>query len=333
MSAPVVPGGIPSQENRNCIEIITPFITELHSRGLLEHVQLMGGVGSAALKHPGTVILLDEQRIATTADFVIDNPDLSDYRPNQTKRDVDTLVTSSDPVVVEAVKNVAEEVIGESLEREIFPFKSGDYLDGQLAHPLSWQSVKTVTSDRYETEGGLVKALFPFSVPLPAEAVSGWKLEVGEFEYPVLNPAAAIANYLTRSISGLRAKDFDKVQEMARQVFGKAPEMAEWIVDGPGRSQLELAAILQTLRHGNKKDERGILDVGGAIQIAAGGVKKLVESEAFMLKGASTPVQKSLLRLAVIKSRGLGFFESNALIVKLFQKYAEKHAHTFTKNE
>ncbi len=47
----------------NCIDIVVPFRDELAQHTDLPDVQMMGGIGSAALKHPDTVILLDERRI------------------------------------------------------------------------------------------------------------------------------------------------------------------------------------------------------------------------------------------------------------------------------
>lgn len=319
----------------NCIDIVKPLVGELHNRGLLDGFQIMGGIGSAALKHPGTVILPDEQRIVTSRDFTTDNDDLDVYRPNTTLRDLDVLVLSSDTEQISKVESLTEEVIGDQLDISFFSLRQASHLQQQIEHPFGVKSLKTFVSDRYVFEdGSIVKALVPFAVRIGPQVLESWQVEIGGEEYPVANPASAIQNYLTRSISGLRPKDFDKVQEMTKQVAGKWPDMAEWIKHGPGKTQMQLATIFQTLRHGSRRpNSKSVLDVGGAFQVSAISPDILRYNPAFMFPEAEPRVQTAILLLARLKSRGLGIPESNPTIVKLFQTFAEKRLDTITKNK
>jgi hypothetical protein len=330
----------------NCIDIVRPFNNALHERALVSaegeavRVQLMGGIGSAALKHPGTVILLDERRIVTAGSFLTDKSSRRDLNPNRpppngTLRDMDALVLSDDPKIVDEVEAIAEETIGDQLEISIFPLRPGSHLAEQVAEPFGIKALKTFVSDRYVREdGGMDKALFPFAVEIEPEVLENWELEIGDDVFPVANPASAILNYLTRSISGLRHKDHDKVQDMAGHIFPKSPELVEWMVDGPGRSHMELAGIFQTFRRANSWPmAKRTLDVGGALEIRAGSVRALREHDAFMLADAEPNVQDAALLLALLKSRGLGIGESNEDIVRIFQKVVEGRIGTITKNK
>lgn len=324
----------------NCIEIVAPFSERLHDDHALAPVQLMGGIASAALQHEGTTISLKDRTIVTSPGFLEDpatQQALSAMRPNGTLRDMDALVLSSDPMQIAAVEATARQTIGDQLEISVFGLHTVGELYRQIEQPFGVSALKTFLSDRYVGgEGGLMyKALFPFAATLPEEALETYSLEVGKDVFPVANPAAAIMNYWTRSISGLRAKDADKVQQLAGEVFAKAPELVDWIVDGPGQSQMELAAILHTLRFSNSGQAKRELTLGGApgIRLRAGSVRALAEHESFMLPNHGSNVQDAVLALAAIKSRGLGVPESNPLVVKLYQRHVERHMGAITKNQ
>ncbi|HVX57981.1 MAG TPA: hypothetical protein VHA37_09755 [Candidatus Saccharimonadales bacterium] len=85
----------------NCLEIIDPFVQELAAHPELPEVQIMGGVGSVALKHPRTELLVDEKLIITPVDFLTDTSSdegqatqagLTVHRPNGTLRDLDGII-------------------------------------------------------------------------------------------------------------------------------------------------------------------------------------------------------------------------------------------------
>ncbi len=319
---------------RNCIDIVKPVISELSTLGLLDGFQLMGGIGSAALKHKETVIFPDERRVVTAPSFLIDNPDIARYRPEGTLRDLDAVVLTSQPSRVNAVEAVAKHEVKDALEVSVFGLRKAEHLRHQAEHPFGIKALKTFVSERYEDEAGnLIKALFPFAVPLPAEALEPWTAEIDGHEFPIMNPAGAVVNYLTRSISGLRPKDAQKVQSVMAHVAKVWPESVEWIVDGPGRSQMELASILQTLRRSNSwPHSKRHLQIGGVLRVPGGKLRDLHEDPGFMLHDKNETVQEAAIALATLKARGLGMFESSPWIVKLYQQFVERHMGTITKN-
>jgi len=300
----------------------------------------MGGIASAAIQHPGTEIRVDEHLIVTSPDFLTSKASrqaLQPVRENGTLRDMDALVLSTDPDEIAAIETAAGTTIGDRLEISVFGLHKAAQLREQVANPFGWQALKTFVSDRYvdvDYDGAVFKALFPFAVEVPTEALETYSLEVGREVFPVANPAAAILNYWTRSISGLRPKDADKIQAVAANVFAKAPELVEWMVDGPGQSQMELAAILHTLRRANSQPRSSReLTVGGAVRVQAGSVRDLADNPAFLLPNADPNTRDGVLALAILKSRGLGIPESNETIVRLYQRFAEQRLATITKNQ
>lgn len=317
----------------DCIDIITPFAEALGENPQLPEVQMMGGVGSAALKHPETIILPDEKRIVTSKTFTQANPDLSQYRSNGTLRDLDMLVLTDDEAQTQEVEALAKEIIGDQLVVSAFCLREGEHLNAQIRSPFGVKSLKTFLSDRYVMpDGSLEKALFPFAVPIDGDFTETWALEVGDTEFKVANPAATIMNYLTRSVSGLRTKDHAKVEEMATEVFAKAPELEEWAIDGPGQTHKQLADILHALRYADTP-MGGRISVGGVIPLQAPDtIRGLSEIDAFMLPDASRRVQEATITLAAIKSRALGVGESNEKIVRHFQTFFEERLHSITRN-
>ena len=235
----------------NCVDIVRPFVAELANRGIT-NVQVMGGVGSVALAHEATIIVPDERRVIAP-----DKLELPNYRGNRIKtlRDLDALVKSTDQAEVDAAQSVGEDVIGKRLQMSFFGFRPMAQFEGDARNPLM-ASAKRFVGDRYvlEEDGEIIaakKALFPFAVDIPEETVETWHLSVGEHDphpTPIPHPATTIANYITRSVSGLRRKDSDKIGRVADNVFAKAPEMRDWLLDGPGRSQIELAQAISSIK-------------------------------------------------------------------------------------
>lgn len=323
----------------DCIDIIAPFTEHIERyAAATSNIQIMGGIGSAALTHAQTEIFPYEHRIVTGHGFRQDpqvRAALEPIRPEDgTCRDLDVLVLSADEREVGVVEKLAERTVDGQLDISVFGLHKAAQLQEQIANPFGWQAFKTFVSDRYvNPDGSMQKALFPFAVPLDKANLETWRLEIDDHEFPVAHPAATVLNYLTRSITGLRAKDAAKVDVMARQVFTAAPELREWSVDGPGRTQMNLAAILHTLRHGGShSEEKRHLDVGGALWIEAGTTKELRDDEAFMIPEASSATQQAALKWAVIKSRGLGGLEAQEPLVKLFRNHFESMFDGITKN-
>ncbi|HVV66576.1 MAG TPA: hypothetical protein VHB72_00700 [Candidatus Saccharimonadales bacterium] len=312
--------------SENCIDIVKPFRDGLAAEDLLDSVQFIGGIGTAALAQEATIILPEEKRIVAPADLY-----LSRLRPDGNVRDVDSLVLSSDESLIAQVDTIAEETVGAQLENSTFGFRDAMHLQAQRENPFGFSAWKTFVGDRYAWPSGEVdKGLFPFSVPMHPDSLESWHLEIGDEEYPVANPATSILNYLTRSISGLRPKDAVKIQGVAANIFGKAPELIDWTLDGPGQSQLELGKVLHTLRE--PANHAGILVVGGAIELHPLPIRSLMDHPAFMLHEYDTRTQEHILAISKVKAMALHEAESQEAIVTLFQRYAERMLGTIIKN-
>lgn len=324
----------PSPAEANCIDIIRPYAAELQREGL-PPVQLLGGIGSVALRHKDTVIKTDEQRIIAPAGLELPN-----FRPDGNLRDIETLVLSTRDEDRQAVQDLGEATMGDSLIVEVFPFHDEQRTQELVDKPFGGKALKTFLSDRYMPadrqwvpgETQVRRTLFPFDVPIDDEALRPWTLEIGDdITLPVPPPGEVIINYLIRSISGLRGKDAEKVEEMARAIFEKAPETVDWIVDGPGKDEFRLARILHTLRESNWTPE--VLTLGGLLEVRALWYGNLKDSPAFLLSDVEGAPRRSAVRLASVKSRLLHLAESSDFIVTQFQRHGEQRIGTVVHND
>lgn len=317
-------------EMPNCLDIVKPYVEAVIAPGMPE-VQILGGVGSAALRDEATVILFDEERIIAPPDLY-----LPQFRDEGTKRDVETLVLSTDPLDNKRVKQCAKDTIGKQLIIETFPLLDASDMSTLYENPLGKNALLAALSDRYVDtsqgpDAGVQRILFPFATEISAEALKSWTLEIGDITMPVPSPAANIINYLTRSLSGLRPKDAEKVEEMGRAIFAKSPELVGWIMDGPGKDQFEMARVFHTLRERKRKPE--VLVIGGRLVVEAYSYDELREHPTFMLADRDDEVKDKVLRLAHLKSRGLHIGEGMKWIIGPFQKYVEPRIQRITHNK
>lgn len=309
---------------RNCVDIVRPFTEALGDR---ENVQLIGGIGSAALSHPGTIIVPGERRIIAPSDL-----QLPQYRPDGNLRDFDVLVLSTDREQVDEIEDIARQTIGNELELSVFDLRPIDHLPQMQAHPL--RALKQFVSDRYAYEDERLgvrvvrRALFPFQVKMDLDTLGGWRLYVGEkdpYPAPVPHPGTVILNYLTRSISGLRAKDESKVAAMSDAIITKDPTMRDWMIDGPGNSQMEFARILQRL------SRPGELAVGQHLTVTPVS-GNLSSHTAFMLPDSLEAIRRTVLDISYAKARGTRFFEQQDWIVTLWQRHMEGRVDSLVHN-
>ncbi|MEK7625842.1 MAG: hypothetical protein AAB423_00600 [Patescibacteria group bacterium] len=317
-----------SVASKNCIEIIEPFVQKVAEFPEIE-IQLIGGVGSAALAHPGLQIDFEGRAITAPTDL-----HLPQFRDDGNKRDLDVLVMSADRREVAEVEEFAEQVIGDELEISVFGLKEVSQLEAQMKNPFGLSAMKTFLSDRYVTgtsEGSeAYKALFPFQVAFNPSAMQTWNLSVGEANFPVPHPGMSIANYYTRSISGLRPKDAEKVELMAENVFAQSSETLKWLTEGDGTPFLDLANILHSLR---EPEEGGVeLSIGGRIVITPENYRELTNNGAFAPGGVSSRVANATLAVARAKSRALHALEVNPQLVTMWQRFGEQKASFFIKN-
>lgn len=307
------------------MEVIAPFVREMDQPQLPPY-QIIGGVGSAALADPRSELRLD------TVEVVADSGlSLPTYRDDGNKRDLDVLVLSNDEDRIREVEAVAEDAIGDELEISVFGLKSLDQAEKQIAKPYR-SSITKWLSDRYiDLDTGVgYKLLFPFAVDLPYDTLETWRLNIGGTVLPVPHPGTTLLNYLTRSISGLRAKDHDKVQKIATKVFSDSPDIADWISCGPGSSQFELARVLHSLREpsGDPQD----LVLGETLSISPYPHAILRDHGAFLLDNWMAGRTRNVFAIARAKSRALRTAESNPKLVTMWQRFGEQKADVLIKN-
>ena len=311
---------------RTCGEIIEPFIQALQARPDLPTTQIIGGNGSAALLNEHTVIDLAARTIQAPSDC-----DLPKFRPDKTLRDMDTLVLSTDQDAISSVKTLAERSIGDQLKISIFGLKPIEVLNRQRSQPL--RSVSRVfLADRYvsaahDEQGRATsidgfKALYPFQAPIGSETFETFHLSTrGAVNTPTAHPGATILNYLTRSISGLRAKDLAKVAAMAENVLTRYPAIREWIHDGPGKATLDLARVLHTLSEPRRNPR--VRRIGTRLQIVPYTLDELLEHPGLMASTLSHRRRRTLIELSCLKSRLVGVGESSPTLVTFWQKHIE----------
>ncbi|HUC96563.1 MAG TPA: hypothetical protein VMR16_02755 [Candidatus Saccharimonadales bacterium] len=315
----------------NSFDVIDPF-SRILERESIDDVQIIGGINSAALVHPDTIIDLKAKEIIVPADIC-----LSTVRDDKTKslRDIDVFVQSSDPRYIDSINDLAEVTIGAQLERSIFGILPSEALERQMRNPLGVAALfNTVVSDRYmvtdETalllpdgmvsDDSMVKSLFPFAVPLSKEALETWTVTDGrDMRVKVPSPAAQLLNYITRSNTGVRPKDSGKVENMYENIFSKAPELRDWVLDGPGAPQVELGLLLRGLTP--KKPHVDYFGTGKPILTH----QEMVESESFMLQDISNEEKLRIVGRAAHKAVLVNFFESNPTFVALWQNGFEQN--------
>ncbi len=313
-------------EPSTCGEIVGRFVQALGGRPDLPPIQIIGGNGSAALLDENTVIDLDSGTMSASAAC-----DLPRVRADGSVRDVDTLVLSTSRSKTLAVQRLGERTVRGELKVSAFGLKTMDDLERQRRRPIR-STAKLFLADRYVSTAydghraliGLegFKALFPFQVPFELDALETFELAIGrQTPIPTSHPGATILNYLTRSVSGLRAKDRVKVETMAENVLSRYPEVKAWIHDGPGRPMLDLARILHTL----SEPRRGArtLHLGTQLAIEPFPLVGLSELPAFMLPRAGHAVRRAAVEVSHLKSLLLARFESNNTVVAFWRRHIE----------
>lgn len=303
--------------------------------------QVIGGIGSAALTNPEVQISGFEDKEVVAPEGL----EVTQFRPRKTKRgvrrasrrDMDVLVLSTDEDVVKRAEEIGEKTIGDELKLSFFGLKNLAQLEEQRKHPIT-STRKVHLADRYvkeedDTITEAQKALFPFSVPLDLGTLETWYVRIGKNSsslIPVPHIGSTALNYLTRSISGLRPKDSEKLAQIAENSFKQLPELSEWIMDGPGKSLVHFAEILHTLRE--PAGSRNTIRLGNGITIKPQSVEKLPTDEAFMLKNSSPRITSMVLRAARAKARAIHIGESQDAVVDFWQEHIEERVGSIVHN-
>jgi len=310
---------------KNTFDIVRPFAQQISER---LDVQILGGVGTAALEDPRSEIDFYRGEVYTPTDIY-----QSSLRDDGTLRDIDVLLLSSDPNKVAELEADLEQTVGDDLQREVFPVRPYTIISEQMARPFGGRVLRTFVSDRYDSAPGsdeaYIKALFPFAVPIDPTSLIPWTVITADgTRIPIPNPGTTITNYTNRSISGLRYKDTDKMTRIAHSMLEIAPEMREWIMDGPGASQLELSRLIASL-HTPGQANYPLVD---GITVNTLTHKQLRDSEHFMVPAMPGLLRYEAVAMAAFKSRRLRWFEKHDWIVTKWHQYGEPRAAAIVKN-
>jgi len=302
----------------NSIDVIQPFLERFEGA---PDIQVMGGLGSTALRHPELVIDIDNKELR------VPDHDIPTLRPNGTIRDADVFVATED---VDRIREVKAELIASVAGKLVVsvcayhPYKA---YEREFTNPLN------VTSDRYRVDPfrpKYGKVLAPFVAPIDPEALEQWQLIVNDaVSMPVSHPGATLANYTQRSIVGLRPKDKDKTNAAARNIFEKTPEVKEWLLDGPGRSQFALSHAFTSIRQQRKPT----VEIVEGIELPTLSLDQLTNSPLMMAPDAIRAFRRQAVDFAALKARGAYAIESNPQIVKFFnQEWVEQLFRNFIKS-
>lgn len=321
------------KENKeNCIDIIRPFINELHNRKMCGDVQIVGGVTTFGLKEKASKFFVKKKLVVVPKD--IDYSSIGQFREDGNLRDLDVFTKSTNPETLANVEKIAKDTIHDKLIMSVFGLHTHEELVKQIENPVSSLFLKVYLADRYVTvqENGqitkVLKALYPFSVEMNQKCLENWGLVFGDDKpIPIPHPGTVILNYLTRSVSGLRPKDAIKINDLSKNVFTKAPELYDWIVEGPGKSQLELANILYTL---SKSMFDKTLIIGDKLEIKPQNILKLPKNPNMLIKNDQSAYFAVFVSL--IKAQAVHFVEKHSRAVTFFQKYFEPHMDFIVKN-
>lgn len=290
-------------ETLQSVDVIRPFLAATEGA---PDIQVMGGIGSTALRHPDLVIDIDNRELR------VPKVDVSIFRPNGTPRDADVFVASENTERIQEVKRLLVESVSGHLIASvcaIHPFKS---YEREFYNPTE------ITSDRYRINPfmqSVGKVLPPFVAQIDPEAMEQWQLIVNdELTIPVSHPGATLANYTQRSIEGLRPKDTKKIHEAARNIFEKEPEIKDWLLEGPGWSQFELSHAFTSLRQQGKPT----VTIVDGIELPTMTLNQMVDSRLMMAPDSIRAFRRQAVDFAAIKSRASYAISSNEKVVAFF---------------
>ena len=133
-------------------------------------------------------------------------------RDNGTVRDLDTLVQSTDKVVVKGCQRKITDAVGDELVISAF---------GLNPYEENRRGIFDFVGDRYaDEEGRLYWRLGGIETEIPSASLDQWLVKRdGETVCAILNPIAQLGAYGCRSITGWRPKDKEKVEELIKVIM------------------------------------------------------------------------------------------------------------------
>lgn len=324
---------------KNCFNLIQPF-AEIAARDNLP-ILAMGSMAIIPFTHEQSTIQSPVQ-VDVPGDI-----DLPNFRSPDAKkpRDFDFLVVSSDKAYKQAIQDKAQLLINpkdtdnqgapDDLEIEAFAINTEASFQNELEHPLAPRTIiNGGTSDRYEvtaTDGEhlIYKMAAPFGTPLPEAALKPCTINIGDrYSYQAMPFGTILGDYLTRSCASLRKRNVSKVDQAVTQVLQKSPETREWIMDGPGAKQLELAGIYLALRrawHSRRPLILGDADSQAHLEVRPADHHKLAEHPMFLLKDAEPTVQRTALAIARLRALATARVEDSTAATDFWLEHIMPH--------
>ena len=211
---------------------------------------MLGGIATAPLAEPNSFIDPDENQIFTT-----DSGDIPTIRDGGTKRDIDILVGDVlDVDTARKVKASVEAAVEDALEVSVFGFGVHEPMISPVRAAkmagTGWTSRRTIDS------GGVIRLeLFPLIREIDTAIFEPWTLITpNQDKVSVMHPAVHVLNYATRSISGVRNKDREKLAKASKQVF-ENDRFVDDLNDGKLTALTEFSVMLDWLRQGKLKPD------------------------------------------------------------------------------
>lgn len=286
------------QDPRPCLEVIRELdLIAQEVLGSDRRYFVLGGIATAAINNADSIFDHQTQR-------VIAAPDSSEptIRDNGTKRDLDLLVFDTIPKeeAVTTSKEIAE-AIDDQMEVSVFglePHRDFQPFGRLILTASSWISKRTV-----DENSDLRIELFPLEQILPQSTFSPWTLQLPSGEgVSILNPATHMLAYRTRSISGRRYKDEEKLRTMEDRVLADTTFKA-MVQDGDLSALREFAEDLEALATANTETviaiakRRGVAQVDIQIAQRKSRILRALESKQTIIKYAQRGFGQNLTKL------------------------------------
>ncbi len=237
------------EAERNCYDAIRNIDAAI--RGSLNPGQdyaIVGGTATGAYMEGSTA-----HDLVSRVSFAAHETGPSILRPeNGTARDIDILIIGGE-LPEEQAKDILEVVGHEVPELEISVFGLRRHQDQLTNYDRLKRTASNWLSERTIDENGVLRyELYPLSKEIDSESLKPWKVVVGESViFNALHPAGHTLAYLTRSISGVRYKDAEKLARLVDAVMA-VPEFKSEITEGAFRGWYDFALAVWDIRDGKE---------------------------------------------------------------------------------
>lgn len=172
----------------------------------------VGGLVTDALLMPTTRIDNDARMIVVDSDSVI--PTL---RPNGTVKDIDLLAFTANHSAVKEGLDAVSDVVAQNYPRTSVSLSGYDtgHHEGHF---------QFVTRTVYQNDATVALSMGAIRQEIPRwHLEDSWSLWYGDAYMNILHPAAHLASYKVRSITGVRPKDADKVRALQARLQDELP--------------------------------------------------------------------------------------------------------------